>query len=221
VNEVDLGANEALRPRGIDEKPKAEKGKESLVVGATNEDEHAGGMSLQIEDEVQWKRATSWGALGASCGTKSGSCEPSPRGQLQVFQRGMLEASPDLGLPAAVEALNGILKARFAWRSKDGRDAEQQAQADDLPHGAGVLTGGQIPAIPYTSQSKSWGAEPAQAVGDSLDIAATNVSAVTIDAKRAKVKCNAQLNVTTDGPLTVTLADCKGVKSTPVSFSFG
>ena len=141
MNEVDLGANEALRPRGIDEKPKAEKGKESLVVGATNEDEHADGMSLQIEDEVQWKRATSWGALGASCGTKSGSCEPSPRGQLQVFQRGMLEASPDLGLPAAVEALNGILKARFAWRSKDGRDAEQQAQADDLPHGAGVLTG--------------------------------------------------------------------------------
>jgi hypothetical protein len=87
--------------------------------------------------------------------------------------------------------------------------------------GAGVLTGGQIPAIPYTSQSKSWGAAPAQPAGNALDISATNVSAVTIDAKRAKIKCNAQLNVTTDGPLTVTLADCKGVKSAPVSFSFG
>ncbi|MEA2225138.1 MAG: hypothetical protein QOE67_420, partial [Solirubrobacteraceae bacterium] len=87
--------------------------------------------------------------------------------------------------------------------------------------GAGVLTGGQIPAIPYTSQSKSWGAAPAQPASNALDISATNVSAVTIDAKRAKVKCNAQLNVTTDGPLTVTLADCKGLKSAPVSFSFG
>jgi hypothetical protein len=87
--------------------------------------------------------------------------------------------------------------------------------------GAGALTGGQIPAIPYTSQSKSWGAAPAQPAGNALDISATNVSAVTIDAKRAKIKCNAQLNVTTDGPLTVTLADCKGVKSAPVSFSFG
>jgi hypothetical protein len=87
--------------------------------------------------------------------------------------------------------------------------------------GAGALTGGQIPAIPYTSQSKSWGAPPAQPASNSLDISATNVSAVTIDAKRAKIKCNAQLNVTTDGPLTVTLADCKGVKSTPMSFSFG
>jgi hypothetical protein len=44
---------------------------------------------------------------------------------------------------------------------------------------------------------------------------------VTIDAKRAKVKCSAQLNVTTDGPLTVTLADCAGPKSEPVSFNFG
>ena len=56
---------------------------------------------------------------------------------------------------------------------------------------------------------------------DALDIAATNVSAVTIDAKRAKVDCKAHLNVTTDGPLTVTLADCKGPNSKPVSASFG
>jgi hypothetical protein len=87
--------------------------------------------------------------------------------------------------------------------------------------GAGTLTGGQIPAIPYTSQSKSWGPAPSEAKADTLDIDATNVAAVTIDAKRAKVNCNAQLNVVTDGPLTVTLADCAGVKSTPVSFSFG
>jgi hypothetical protein len=87
--------------------------------------------------------------------------------------------------------------------------------------GAGVLTGGQIPAIPYTSQSKSWEAAPSEAKADTLDIDATNVSAVTIDAKRAKVNCKAQLNVVTDGPLTVTLADCGGIKSTPVSFNFG
>lgn len=88
-------------------------------------------------------------------------------------------------------------------------------------HGAGTLTGGQIPAIPYTSQSKAWGPAPAAPASNTLDIKATNVSAVTIDAKRAKVNCKAHLNVTTDGPLTVTLADCSGVKSTPVSFTFG
>jgi hypothetical protein len=93
--------------------------------------------------------------------------------------------------------------------------------AGETQHGVGALTGGTIPAIPYTSQSKSWGATPAQPKSDALDISATNVSAVTIDAKRAKVNCSAHLNVTTDGPLTVTLADCTGVKSAPVSFNFG
>jgi hypothetical protein len=31
---------------------------------------------------------------------------------------------------------------------------------------------------------------------------------VTIDAKRAKVDCHAQLNVKSDGPISVSLADC-------------
>jgi hypothetical protein len=88
-------------------------------------------------------------------------------------------------------------------------------------HGVGALTGGTIPAIPYTSQSKAWGAAPSEPAHDALDITATNVSAVTIDAKRAKVDCKAQLNVTSDGPLTVTLADCKGAKGKTVSASFG
>jgi hypothetical protein len=91
----------------------------------------------------------------------------------------------------------------------------------ETQHGAGALTGGTIPAIPYTSQSKAWGPAPSEPAHNALNITATNVSAVTIDAKRAKVKCNAQLNVTTDGPLTVTLADCAGPKSEPVSFNFG
>jgi hypothetical protein len=87
-------------------------------------------------------------------------------------------------------------------------------------HGAGVLTGGTIPAIPYTSQSKAWAPAPSEQARDVLEIKATNVARVTIDAKRAKVDCNAQLNVTTDGPLTVTLAECHG-KSKSVTAGFG
>jgi len=95
------------------------------------------------------------------------------------------------------------------------------APAQETQHGAGALTGGMIPAIPYTSQSKAWGPAPSEPAHDALNIDATNVAHVTIDARRAKVDCKAQLNVTTDGPLTVTLADCRGVKSTPVTESFG
>jgi pimeloyl-ACP methyl ester carboxylesterase len=88
-------------------------------------------------------------------------------------------------------------------------------------HGAGALTGGTIPAIPYTSQSKAWGPAPNEAAHDALDIKATNVSHVTIDATRAKVDCKAQLNVTTDGPLTVTLEDCHGGGHKTITQSFG
>ncbi len=88
-------------------------------------------------------------------------------------------------------------------------------------HGAGALTGGTIPAIPYTSQSKAWGPAPSEPAHDALNITATNVSHVTIDATRAKVDCKAQLNVTTDGPLTVTLEDCRGGGPKTITQSFG
>jgi hypothetical protein len=90
----------------------------------------------------------------------------------------------------------------------------------ETQHGAGALTGGQVPAIPYTSQEKSWSAAAPAPAADALDITAANVSKLTIDAARAKVDCAAQLHVSSDGPLKVTLADCPG-KAAPSTFSFG
>jgi hypothetical protein len=74
--------------------------------------------------------------------------------------------------------------------------------------GAGTLTGGTLPALTYVSQMKAWGPTPPALSRDRLDIRATNVSSVTVDPKRARVSCKAQLNVTTDGPVTVKLAGC-------------
>jgi hypothetical protein len=85
--------------------------------------------------------------------------------------------------------------------------------ADPTPgptqHGAGALTGGQIPAIPYTSQSRAWEPASSEPVHDTLDITASNVSSVTIDAARARVDCRAHLNINSDGPIKVKLADCR------------
>ncbi|HEX6460275.1 MAG TPA: glucodextranase DOMON-like domain-containing protein [Thermoleophilaceae bacterium] len=75
-------------------------------------------------------------------------------------------------------------------------------------HGAGALTGGTLPAIAYTSQSKQWGPALPAPVRNRLDIDAQNISALTIDPSRAHVSCGAALNVQTDGPVTVTLAGC-------------
>jgi pimeloyl-ACP methyl ester carboxylesterase len=80
--------------------------------------------------------------------------------------------------------------------------------ASATQHGTGTLTGGTVPAIAFTSQSKTWGPAPATPAADQLDITAVNVSAVTVDVSRARVDCNVSLHVTADGPLTVNLAGC-------------
>jgi len=85
--------------------------------------------------------------------------------------------------------------------------------ASETQHGAGSLTGGQIPAIPFTSQSKTWGQAPPAPLRDALDFTAANISKVTIDAARARVDCAAQVTGTSDGPLKVTLTDCPGTTS--------
>ena len=75
-------------------------------------------------------------------------------------------------------------------------------------NGTGVLTGGQVPAMAYASQTQTWGAAPSAPVADRLHITATNISTVTIDARRARVSCNPQLIIDSDGPLDVKFENC-------------
>jgi hypothetical protein len=77
-----------------------------------------------------------------------------------------------------------------------------------VAQGAGVLLGGNHVAMPYISREQDWGAAPTAPARDELVIVATNVAAVVIDPARAGVDCAATLQVTTDGPVTVTLAGC-------------
>jgi hypothetical protein len=74
--------------------------------------------------------------------------------------------------------------------------------------GAGVLTGGLLPAIAYGSQGQTWGSAPSAQTKDVLDVQATNLATATIDLARAGLNCHAQVNVATDGPTKLTLAGC-------------
>ena len=92
-------------------------------------------------------------------------------------------------------------------------------QPGETTHGAGVLTGGTIPAIPFTSQGRDWGPAPAEPVSDALFITASNVSSFTVDARRARVDCSVVPHVSSDGPLQLTVADCPGGRTR--TFDFG
>lgn len=62
----------------------------------------------------------------------------------------------------------------------------------------------------YTGFSRSWGTAPQVETSNTLDVHAVNISAVTIDVTRAHINCNPKLNVTSDGPISITLAGCEG-----------
>jgi hypothetical protein len=74
--------------------------------------------------------------------------------------------------------------------------------------GGGVVAGGALGALTYSSFAKTWGPAPAAPVRDVLHINATNVASVTINPVRAKIDCAAVLDVQSDGPISVTLSGC-------------
>ena len=80
---------------------------------------------------------------------------------------------------------------------------------------AGALTGGSHVAMPYYAREQDWGPTPSAPVSNTLDVNATNIATATIDATRARLGCSPNLNITTDGPLTLTI-NCGGGRTTVV-----
>jgi hypothetical protein len=74
--------------------------------------------------------------------------------------------------------------------------------------GAGALTGGNLGALPYIETSKSWGSTPSVPAADALRLRLENLERVVVDAKRARLSCDPEFDVTTDGPVVVKLAGC-------------
>jgi hypothetical protein len=67
-----------------------------------------------------------------------------------------------------------------------------------------------LPANPYTREYRHLGPPGPQPAANTLKIVARNIGSVVIDVSRAQVTCDAKLDVSTDGPLSVTLLGCGG-----------
>jgi hypothetical protein len=74
---------------------------------------------------------------------------------------------------------------------------------------AGTLDGGTHGPMPFVRREQTWTAAPATPVADRLVVHATNVSATVVDARRARLSCAPQLEITGDVALTI---DCGPVK---------
>jgi hypothetical protein len=87
---------------------------------------------------------------------------------------------------------------------------ESDPEPEATTTGAGALTGGGPvpPVIGYVERAKAWADARPAPTADRLRITATNIATVTVDPKRARVTCDVDLEVESDGPLAVRLDGC-------------
>ena len=106
--------------------------------------------------------------------------------------------------------LSGLQLASAAKSPRGRVDVRSEGFcAGDAPASATQFGAG-VAATPYTRQYKTWGDAPAAPCADTLDISATNVSRILVDAQRARVDCNAKINLSGDGPVDVELVNPDG-----------
>jgi len=74
--------------------------------------------------------------------------------------------------------------------------------------GPGALNGGNLGPLVYARTSKAWGQAPAAPEADRLRLDLENLKRVVVNPRRARLSCRAELDVTSDGPVTVRLAGC-------------
>ncbi len=112
--------------------------------------------------------------------------------------------------------------------SHTAANGDPEGQIDALSHGFGLgdpsasgqqlglgtLPDGNLGTLTFTRQFQTWGATPRTPRADAIDITATNIATVTIDARRADVDCHAKLHIHSDGPIKVRFTDCPSAKQT-------
>ena len=107
-------------------------------------------------------------------------------------------------------------------RSDSAAGGSSEGQIDAISHGfgsgdplpsvtqagSGTLTGGNLGPLSFASRRKSWGPAPPLPSANRIDITATNIARAAIDVRRARVDCGVKVNITSDGPISVTLPGC-------------
>jgi dienelactone hydrolase len=75
--------------------------------------------------------------------------------------------------------------------------------------GAGTLAPGYLGSFPYTERSRAWGPVPKTPRENRLELDVENLKRVVVNPRRARLSCDASLQVHSDGPLKVKLAGCR------------
>jgi hypothetical protein len=135
---IDLDADETMWPEGVNQESAQEDLDGALFVSAAQEDDGSLERPLEIEFPVLRKGLT-WGSgLDAWCGPGACGLHKAIRPLPEVLEIFVFKAPPDLGLPAAVVALNRGLEARLFMGCEDRDDTQLQAEPCDAAEGVAI-----------------------------------------------------------------------------------
>jgi len=134
--EVDLAANEAMRPSRIDVEAVGQKADAACVIGAADEDD----LGVSASRQVIWRPREAWGCdLLTRLGFEVMGGDEAVGAVAQLGAAGVVKAIPDLGLPQVVEGLDLVLEAMLAGWGEDGGDAQGQAEEGDGTEPIGMV----------------------------------------------------------------------------------
>jgi hypothetical protein len=145
--EIDFAADESVRPERVDGESMSQQSDLAVIVGASEEDDLACGVSLEAQLPRMWEGLPE--RSGQDTFGRASACGRDEPGGLTLkgLKGQMVEAPPDLGLPATVVAFDGGLEASFSRWSKDRSYLQGQAQASNTTEVIGVVVGALEPGV--------------------------------------------------------------------------
>src|SRR5205814_10319191 len=127
-----------MRPERINQVRPQEDLDGTAIVGAAQEDDRSLERQLEIKfpplrERAAWRRRVEARCRSVPCGLHKA---------IRLLRKGgeifVLEANPDLCLPAAIVVFNGGLKSGFLGRREDRRHAELQTETDHAAEGVTI-----------------------------------------------------------------------------------
>ena len=141
--ERDLGPDKAMPPVSVNREYVAEERDRPLGVRAAEVEQLAARGQRGVELPRPRDRGPNRGLCRSGAPPLSGRRDVGRGPDLEGAERAVVEAVPHLGLPPAVEVLQGSLEARILHRREHGDAAELQAEphdpADDVREVVGAL----------------------------------------------------------------------------------
>ena len=139
--EINVGANQAVRPRMVHDKGVAEQAHPTVGISSAQVNNAALGLGLEIELPRARKQASARRRFDTQSSTLTVSDGIPGRLSLQGRQGVEMKALPNLSLPTSVEAFDSGLEPGFSWRSKDRGYSQAQAKSNDASDGVPKLVG--------------------------------------------------------------------------------